>query len=720
MRFLYSLFILSQCLLVCAADTVEPKLLQAPQTPALRIDGHIEPAWFTAGVADSFVQRNPDEGAQPSFPTRVYSCYDKDALYFAFVCLDSSPDSIAGRIMRRDNDQQSDFVDIYLDTFHDRRNCYWFTLTAAGVQSEGTIANENSYDNAWDAIWESAVVRTDSSWNAEVRIPFASFRHGGAREDGWGVNFARVIHRRSEGSFWQPVNRQRGFRVSEMGVLKGLRDISTGAHLEALPHAVGRWDAAALNDAGDASGKWKSGNEWENIGLYIKAVPSGSVTMDLAYQPDFAQVDVDQEVINLSDYPVFLQEKRPFFIEAKELFDTAPITMLYTRRIADPDYGGRLNGQVAAGKFSILGGKNRSEYGTLQDAAAGRMQWNIGKRNDAGTTVTYLQEKGHHANTIEQDARVRWGKDNSLQIAFAAVERSGLDKQPVISSLSNRMNFGILRWQAGLIYSGTDFNISDLGFQRYSNRSEQWTWVGNEYYSKKGPFESNGFDLNLNHQTTVDGKNDSYSGSLSCYNKLRNQWWFGGGIEGGQNVRRRYADDDESADYRDNFGRFNPEEHAYNWKWFWFDSDSRKPIELHHSLGRGTFREGKELDLFQSVVWKPRANLESTVAINWSGLRGVSDFNNYDPTEYRIWRWTLRFSPTLTTSFRGTIQWLHDNDGDISDELLTNLLYAWNWRPGSWFYVVYDEGGRTTDPLALKKPGDRTLRLKWTYFFTVG
>ncbi len=697
------------------------RTLNIPRASSPKIDGILEPSWFTFAAADSFTQRNPVSGAKPSLETRVYCSYSPDALYFGFLCLDSAPDSISGRIMRRDNDALSDFVDIYLDSFHDRRNCYWFTLTAAGVQSEGTIANENNYDSAWDAIWESAVARNDSGWTAEIRIPFSSIRHGGEREDGWGLNFARVIHRRQEGSFWQPVDRQRGYRVSEMGTLTGLSGIASATHLEILPHVVGRWDAPAKNLSQGEPGKWQSGNEWENLGLYVKAVPSASLTLDAAYQPDFAQVDVDQEVINLSDYPVFLQEKRPFFIEAKELFDTAPITLLYTRRIADPDYGGRVNGQFRAGRLSLLGGKNRSENETLQDAAAGRMQWNVGKRHDAGTTVTYLSERNFHAYAFEQDARLRWGQDNWIQAAFAGVDRTGLDKQPLLAYMRHRQNNGFIKWEVGSTYSGTDFNISDLGYQRYSNRFENIVWLGREYYPKGTLFESFGFDLNGLHETFTDGKYDRGFVSWGTYNKLRNGWWVGGGIDAGKGVRRKYVSDEtKAAEYRDNFGGFNPRIHPSNWKWAWFDSDSRKPVELHYAMSWGTIREGKELDFTPSIVLKPRGNLESTVAFSWTRVKDVSDFNDYDPTEFRIWRMTMRWSPGLNSSFRGTVQWVHDNYYGVHDEILTNLLYAWNWQPGSWFYVVYDEAGRATQPLAYDRPGGRTVRLKWTYFFTVG
>ncbi|MBU0692048.1 hypothetical protein KKH18_09600, partial [bacterium] len=122
----------------------------AGRADRIRIDGQLEDAWFSGGVVEGFVQREPHYPDPISQTTRVYLLSDKDALYFGFLCNDSAPDSICGKIQRRDNDDRSDFVDIYLDSFHDRRSGYWYTVTAAGVQAEGTIANEKEFTADWD------------------------------------------------------------------------------------------------------------------------------------------------------------------------------------------------------------------------------------------------------------------------------------------------------------------------------------------------------------------------------------------------------------------------------------------------------------------------------------------------------------------------------------------------------------------------------------------
>ena len=133
-----------------------------------------------------------------------------------------------------------------------------------------------------------------------------------------------------------------------------------------------------------------------NLGLSVKLVPTADLTVDLAYQPDFAQVDVDDEVINLSDYPVYLEEKRPFFLESNELFSETAYRIFYSRRVADPDYGGRLNFQKGNVRATLLAGKNRTQeddegHYDLQNVSAGRVTYNLGSRHRLGTTYTFSE-----------------------------------------------------------------------------------------------------------------------------------------------------------------------------------------------------------------------------------------------------------------------------------------------------------------------------------------
>lgn len=712
------------------ADMAGYEVVAQKRTTPLHIDGRLEPAWLAGGKAENFVQREPGYPAPSTHKTEVYVLYDEDALYVGYMLFDSAPDSIRGQIQRRDNDANSDFLDFYLDTFHDQRSGYWFTVTAAGVQAEGTFFSESNLSASWDAVWESASAITDSGWSCELRIPFQIMRHGGPREDGWGLAFARKIYRTNEAGFWPPVDPEIGWRASNIGVLKGLQNIAPSAHVELLPHVVGRWDAPAGSD-------FRSENEWENIGLSVKYVPSADLSIDAAYQPDFAQVDVDDEVINLSDYPVFLEEKRPFFLESKEYFEETPYRFVYTRRVADPDYGGRVNYQHGNLKLSMLGGKNRLEYfdenfesrQLLQDAVAGRTTLNIGQKHRIGATWTYLNQTDYHAGALGFDARFRWREQDRLALWFGGVERGGQpvqhwyrvaevrDEQPVEARAAYLRDLGPVRTDFALAYRGTDYDINDMGWGDASNAIRQSWWTGDNYYLNGTFLRNIGFDINQYQSRLTNGEANYGYVNGGAFMTTRTNWDLGAYMEWGDTFRRRYVGA-EGGEFRDNFGSFNHEYYKYFYHWAWIYSDNTKPYRYSVEGRWRTFRDGRSFGLDPQFTLRPRSNIETNLRLNWTQLWDVRDYNE-ERTDFRIWIWRTSWSPSLKLAFRGTFQWVEKDYFDSEEgRLYTNLLMSYNWRPGSWLYIVYDETYRDIEPLDVSMPGDRTLRAKLTYFFT--
>ncbi len=702
-----------------------------------RIDGVLESEWYASQVAENFVQVRPHEGDPASLPTQVYIMYDADALYIAVNCIDSCPDSVCGMIQRRDRAEDSDFIRIYLDTFHDMRNAYYFGLTASGVQFDGTITNEDWYDDTWDGIWESAVAKHDSGWVAELKIPTSTFRHGGYREDGWGFAVTRWVERRLEYTTWIPFQRNLGLLVSNFGELHGLHEIKSSTHVEILPHVVGRWDAPEDGSWGQVTDihSMRSHQEWEG-GLDLKIVPSNNWAIDLTALPDFAQVDVDEEVINLSDYPVYLSEKRPFFLEGKDLFDSSPIELLYTRRITDPEYGGRFTGRWGGIRSSVILAQNIDSDDLASNVAAGRILADIGERSTFGFTTTHIdgetmlygdEDEGipdvpvdRSASAFGIDTRMRWGQENTFTFAGAMVDRDdptatwdeGFD--PFHISTSMYLSGGALRGSGGFLYRGKDYNINDLGWSGYSNTLEQWIWIGYYINPETGPFESIGLNWNEWNDHMANGTFPATGGNINGYVATRGNWWYGGGVSLRNQQRRKYADLDEgeTGEFRDNYGPFNVENYDRWDAWFWFDSDDRKPFAYEFYNEYGVYRDGNFYMMSHEFIFKPTGNFRIELESDWERYWDVYDINDGFTTDYQIHRLRLRWSPVLQLSLRGTIQYIQDED-----EILTNLLMAWNWRPGSWVYLVFDEG-RYTDPLAYDRPGDRTVRLKWTWFIT--
>ncbi|MDP8288049.1 MAG: DUF5916 domain-containing protein, partial [Candidatus Electryonea clarkiae] len=667
-----------------------------------------------ASPATGFTQFVPHEGKPPHQETRVYILYTKEAICVAFHCLDSAPDSISGRVQRRDKEDGSDIVYISFDTFHDMRNAYFFGLTAAGVQLDGTFTNEVQSNMIWDGVWESAVSRQDDGWVAEMRIPFSSFRHGGAHPDGWGMIITRQINRYNEWVTWQPASRQRGLRVNEFGVLDGLEGIESSMTFEVLPHVIGRWDQPA-------AGEWGSRNEWENLGIDLKIIPSSTWTVDLTYEPDFAQVDVDEEVINLSDYPVYLSEKRPFFMEGLGLFGGSQYRMLYTRKITDPQVGIKVTGQGGAARMSGISAKNITDEDEVQAINAGRITWNLG-RSTVGYTGTSLVEDHYHANTSAVDTRIRWGKSNNMNLMLAGLDRTDSEKQPVGAGWELYLESDHLRGSFGGRYKGEDFDINDLGFDSYSKVVNNWNWMQYSMYPEGGKIEVARLDLNFYHEAMPNWSHYEKSFSFNGSAHTRSNLDFGGGMNWGTGFYRNRPDDDEEytdADYpfHDNFDVFRTDKMAWYSRWLWFGSDERKPVDIDLEFNQGTHREGHTHGGEAEIEYRPFTNLELAAEVDWKRIYGTGEINDGALTDYIINRFRTRWSPTLNISIRGTVQF--DKDEEM---FASNLLFAWNWNPGSWFYIVYDESRNTDFRLDRTHwhPDDRTIRMKWTYFFTVG
>jgi len=345
------------------------------------------------------------------------------------------------------------------------------------------------------------------------------------------------------------------------------------------------------------------------------------------------------------------------------------------------------------------------------------------------------------------DTRIRWGAENRWTFSAAAEDRTdewmistGIPEgqleehnvQPLEFRNSLYLNLHPLPLKMSLTdnYRGQDFNINDLGWTDFSNTVEHYVWIGNNWQPGKKLVQQWGLDLNGWQRNMPNGTFPEGGGNVGTWLQTKGNFEYGGGWQWGQSDRRRYTGSATDGESRDNFfedyGRFNLQPHYYTAGWAWFETDDRRWLSYSHEWSFGLFREGHKWTFNQAVSLKPRANLETSLALDWTHVWGVyeEDFNYGQPTTFRVGRWVTRYSPTLNLSFRATLQYDKDALPDVNnnyskDGLLTNVLLAYNWSPGSWFYLVYDESNRLAEPLAYRREGDRTVRLKATYFFTV-
>jgi len=333
--------------------------VQAGKAP--EIDGLLDDAcWKAAEWQGDFIQLEPSMGRPARAATRVAVSFDQQHVYVAFRCLNPTGSSANSRIVRRDGDMDMDnAVTVYFDTFHSRRDCYYFSTNSLGTQVDGRIGEDGrSNDKSWDCTWSAASREDSSGWTAEIAVPVGEIRFPEESEEPWGINFRRNYPELFETSFWS--ERDQAWRVSQSGDLVGLAEFSKRFSASLYPYMV-TLDANKPMDTGRRTIYSSGGTEiisGADLRFNIGAAANGNLT----YNPDFATVEADQEVINLTRYETFFPEKRLYFLEGAELFKNR-INVFHSRRIGDIDYGLKSNGRVGKYNFSVLTARERAVRG---------------------------------------------------------------------------------------------------------------------------------------------------------------------------------------------------------------------------------------------------------------------------------------------------------------------------------------------------------------------
>jgi hypothetical protein len=336
---LFSWFLLAQL-------ASPPHLVATRVTRGPAIDGALnDAAWAEAPASSAFTQKYPDEGSAPSDPTTIRVLYDDDNLYVAFDC-NQEHSHVVERLTRRDRDVESDRVTIVVGSRADRKTAFEFTVNASGSLIDVLHYNDTEKSSDWDEIWEARTKRTPTGWTAEFRIPLRVLRFSG-RIENWDFQARRYISERQETDEWAYIPRSDGGEVSRYGYLDGLSGLRPITALEVRPFVVGKVRRLDPMSSQVASGTDIAGS----AGVDAKWHLTPSLTLDATLNPDFAQVEADQQILNLTNYETYYPEKRPFFLEGIDLFST-PLQLLYTRRIGraapapelrtDPPFGERL------------------------------------------------------------------------------------------------------------------------------------------------------------------------------------------------------------------------------------------------------------------------------------------------------------------------------------------------------------------------------------------
>lgn len=338
-----------------------------PPEETITIDGKLtEGAWREAEHSGNFLEKEPYPLVKPSEKTEFAILYDRENLYIGVWCWDHQPDKIIQVITPRGTSGPDNLM-IFLDTYHDRRTGYKFTVSPTGVQLDELRYDDVKRDANWNGVWYSAGSVDDKGWYAEVKIPFFNLRFRDIPEQIWGFNIIRTISKNASRSQWKPhlPEWDNTTRMSKLGEIVGIRDISAGRQFELRPYGL----------TGSTKTADIPANNTLSMGADLRYSPTNNITTDVTINPDFAQVDADVFEINLTRFPTRFKELRPFFTERTNIFNT-PMELFYSRRIgarSDILGGLKMTGKLAHGvEFGALGNMTgQSVFTRTQDGGAG-------------------------------------------------------------------------------------------------------------------------------------------------------------------------------------------------------------------------------------------------------------------------------------------------------------------------------------------------------------
>jgi hypothetical protein len=474
--------------LVLPAEKSQPITIPKFDKPPT-IDGKLdEEIWQKAVVLKDFYQIQPGDNVPPSKPTEVLIGYDPKFLYIAFKATDE-PDKVRATVAKRDNIFQDDYVGFMLDTFNDKRKAFEVFFNPLGIQGDGIITEGRGEDFSVDLLMESKGIVHETGFNVEIAIPFKSLRFEAGKGKLWGAHFFRRIKRfENELDSWMPFSRSIDSNLSQAGHLTGLEGISLERTIELIPSLTVSQNSRfvrsfeALDRAIDP-GRIVNEPFRFDAGLTAKFIPSSAVTVDLAINPDFAQVEADQLVVTANQrFPIFFSEKRPFFLEGIDIFQT-PITAVHTRSIVDPDVAVKTTGKVGRNTFGLMvasdngpGNLSADDRGALnscidlrsvnpgtvcnnerfvdKNAYVGvlRLKRDVGKENSLGMLATSYNFIEKHNQVLGLDGRFRLDKQTTVSFQTLGTTSRNFFFDP---------NDGVTRYRTGngFGYTGS-YNVS--------------------------------------------------------------------------------------------------------------------------------------------------------------------------------------------------------------------------------------------------------------------
>jgi len=707
-----------------------------------------------------FYQTQPGDNIAPSFPTQVLLGYDSKTLYIAFRVRDDAG-KVHATVAKRDDIWGDDTVHVVLDTYNDKRKAYILGFNPLGIQADGILTESEGggrEDYSLDIVMDSKGSLTEDGYVVEVAIPFKSLRYEAGKGKLWGFNAVRRVRRLdNEHDSWMPVSRDKSGTLNQEGHITGLEDISTERTLEIIPtftlsesgRRVRTLSVAAVNADPTLQDPGRFINKPVKVdpGLNVKFGVTSTVTLDVTANPDFAQVEADQPVVIANQrFPIFFSEKRPFFLEGADIFQT-PLQAVHTRAIIDPDFAVKLSGKQGRNSFGLLLASDnapgdfteeeRNDPDLLPDIArfidknayvgVVRYKRDVGKENTLGLIVTSYNFIEKHNQLAGLDGRFRLDKQTTFNFQVVGTTSRRFFFDPELNDKVYRTGNAVgYSWNYDK--SGRNFGFgtfgqgrtrdyrADVGFTRRTNTNYQgnffrystdpkpkaklisWRIIGgtdmNFDWQRRmqnfGGFTNIGFDLtkqtffNIGYSQFYERLFEEEFGAKRT--ATQQGAFFGNDSE--RSTRGRATHGFFGTNFSKKFSAFIFAGHRWNVFDFDFGAGPRFPRVSPAALANPDAQldpgPANTFDLGISVEYKPIA-----------AFRGSLDYNRNRFTRNDTGR--LVFIDNIY-SFKATYQFTRfvfararlDYDS-LGSSVRGQYLFGWTPNPGTSFYVGYND-----------------------------
>jgi hypothetical protein len=690
----------------------------------LALDGRLdEEVYRTSPALKNFVQQEPQEGQPATEPTEAWVFFDDRNIYISVRCWYSPEGYIVANEMRRDHNNviQNDNFVVTLDTFHDRRTGYFFQTNALGALREMQIASETVFVSNWNTVWDVRTQIIENGWTAEFAIPFKSLRYRGSGPQTWGINLRRITRWKNEVVFISPVPASYGIvggqRFSTAATLAGLETPPLSHNLELKPYAIssvtGTRSAGRLDNDPSA-----------DAGIDVKYGLTKGLTADFTYNTDFAQVEEDEQQVNLTRFSLLFPEKRDFFLEGQGTFgfgtanvnagggnSVAPI-LFFSRRIGLSGTrevpilaGGRVTGRLGkytVGAIAVRTRDDEEANAVATDFTVARVRRDILRKSSIGVIATHRAPtvSGHDTNqAFGADAALSFFQNVNFTGSYAVTRSPGETRDE--SSYAANFSYGADRYGLTMehLFVGEGFN-PEIGFlrrtafrrsygqARFSPRPRNTRLVRKYSYEASLDYISDPDNTPETREAqgawrVTFSNGDTYSTEFTqSYELLREPFAISRSVTlapGGYTFRGLAAS---------------------------YSLGPQRRVTGTVSFSRGSFYDGHRTDVSYNgrVEVNSRLAVEPRVSINWVDL-SPGDFTNTLVSARTI----VTMSPRAALS--GLLQYNSSNSTFSS-----SLRYRWEYRPNSEIFVVYADG-RDTSINGFPSLLNRTLAVKITRLF---